>query len=104
MLSIFLGMLLLLSRFSHVQLRATPWTEAYQASPSVGFSRQEYWSGVPSPSPIPRYICLLYVGVCLVQLQRQGLQWLFSPTLTPCGWQTNCSSLAGEHSGAQATC
>ena len=36
---------------SHVQLSATPWTAAYQASPSMGFSRQEYWSGVPSPSP-----------------------------------------------------
>ena len=30
---------------------ATPWTAAYQALPSMGFSRQEYWSGVPSPSP-----------------------------------------------------
>ena len=29
----------------------TPWTVAYQASPSMGFSRQEYWSGVPFPSP-----------------------------------------------------
>ena len=29
----------------------TPWTAAYQAPPSMGFSRQEYWSGVPSPSP-----------------------------------------------------
>ena len=29
----------------------TPWTVAYQASPSMGFSRQEYWSGVPLPSP-----------------------------------------------------
>ena len=36
---------------SRVQLFATPWTVAYQAPPSVGFSRQEYWSGVPFPSP-----------------------------------------------------
>ena len=36
---------------SCVQLFATPWTAAYQAPPSMGFSRQEYWSGVPSPSP-----------------------------------------------------
>ena len=36
---------------SHVWPSATPWTAAYQASPSMGFSRQEYWSGVPSPSP-----------------------------------------------------
>ena len=36
---------------SHVWLFATPWTAAYQALPSMGFSRQEYWSGVPLPSP-----------------------------------------------------
>ena len=36
---------------SHVQLIATPWTAAHQAPPSMGFSRQEYWSGVPLPSP-----------------------------------------------------
>jgi len=36
---------------SHVQLLATPWTVAYHAPPSVGLSRQEYWSGVPLPSP-----------------------------------------------------
>ena len=32
---------------SRVQLSATPWTAAYQAPPSMGFSRQEYWSGLP---------------------------------------------------------
>ena len=36
---------------SRVRLLATPWTTAYQAPPSMGFSRQEYWSGVPLPSP-----------------------------------------------------
>ena len=36
---------------SRVQLLATPWTAAYQAPPSMGFSRQEYWSGMPLPSP-----------------------------------------------------
>ena len=36
---------------SHIRLLATPWTTAYQAPPSMGFSRQEYWSGVPLPSP-----------------------------------------------------
>ena len=36
---------------SRVQVFATPWTVAHQASPSVEFSRQEYWSGVPFPSP-----------------------------------------------------
>ena len=37
---------------SRVQILATPWTAAYQPPPSVGFSRQEYWSGVPLPSPM----------------------------------------------------
>ena len=36
---------------SCVQLFATPWTVAYQAPPSMGFSRQDYWSGLPFPSP-----------------------------------------------------
>ena len=36
---------------SRAQLLAIPWTTAYQAPPSMGFSRQEYWSGVPLPSP-----------------------------------------------------
>ena len=36
---------------SRVRLFATPWTVAYQAPPSTGFSRQEYWSGLPFPSP-----------------------------------------------------
>jgi len=44
------GMLLLLSRFSHVQLCATPEMAALQAPLSMGFSKQEYWSGVPLPS------------------------------------------------------
>ena len=36
---------------SHVRLFATPWAVAYQAPPSLGFSRQEYWIGLPFPSP-----------------------------------------------------
>ena len=36
---------------SRVRLFAIPWTVAYQAPPSTGFSRQEYWSGLPFPSP-----------------------------------------------------
>ena len=36
---------------SHIQLLATPWTAAYQVPPSMGFSGQQYWSGVPLPSP-----------------------------------------------------
>ena len=36
---------------SHVELFVTPWTAAHQALLSMGFSRQEYWSGLPFPSP-----------------------------------------------------
>ena len=43
-------LLLLLSRFSHVRLCATSYTEAHQAPLSLGFSRQEHWSGLPFPS------------------------------------------------------
>ena len=42
----------MLSRFSHVRLHATLWTAAHQAPPSMGSSRQEYWSGLPFPSPM----------------------------------------------------
>ena len=42
---------------SHVRLLATPWTAAHQASPSMGLSRQEYWSGVPLPSLRNHWMC-----------------------------------------------
>ena len=45
-------LLLLLSRFSRVQLCATPQMAAHQAHPSLGFSRQEHWSGLPLPFPV----------------------------------------------------
>ena len=54
---------------SRVQLLETPWTAAYQAPPSMGFSRQEYWSGVPLPS-------LTYIVasvILLVQLELPSL-------------------------------
>ena len=54
---------------------ATPWTAAYQAPPSMGFSRQEYWSGVPLPSP---WIPLGWTD--LISLQSKGLSRVFSNT------------------------
>ena len=45
-------LLLLLTRFSRVRLCATPETAAHQAPPSLGFCRQEHWSGLPFPSPM----------------------------------------------------
>ena len=46
----------MLSHFSRVRLCAIPWTAAHQAPPSLGFSRQEYWSGLPFPSPM--HVCM----------------------------------------------
>ena len=46
------NLLLLLSHFSHVRLCVTPETAAHQAPLSLGFSRQEHWSGLPFPSPM----------------------------------------------------
>ena len=45
-------LLLLLSRFSRVRLCVTPYMATHQAPPSLGFSRQEHWSGLPFPSPM----------------------------------------------------
>ena len=48
---------------SCIQVLATPWTAAYQAPPSMGFSRQEYWSGLPLPSPLKvSTTCLLWLA------------------------------------------
>ena len=75
---------------SRVRLLATPWTAAYQASPSMGFSSQEYWSGVPLPSP-----CLSLLGKkgklrevnCLAD-SYTGDKWQ--------SWNLNPKSLARE--------
>ena len=49
---------------SRVRLLAAPWTAAYQAPPSMGFSKQEYWSGVPLPSLA---ICALIADSLVIQ-------------------------------------
>ena len=46
-----LSMKVKVKSLTRVRLFETPWTVAYQASPSTGFSRKEYWSGLPFPSP-----------------------------------------------------
>ena len=48
---------------SRVRLLATPWTAAYQAPPFMGFSRQEYWSGVPLPSPTISHSLLKFLSI-----------------------------------------
>ena len=58
--------------FSHVWLFVTPWTAAYQTPPSMGFSRQEYWSGEPSPSPF------IYLGDHKMFYFSISVRWLTS--------------------------
>ena len=57
---------------SRVRLVATPWTAGYQAPLSMGFSRQEYWSGVPLPSPTWRRGCLYLLFVSLQRAWPQA--------------------------------
>ena len=57
---------------SHVRLCATPWTVAHQAPLSVGFSGQEYWSGLPFPSPI------LYIFFCNELFFGSHCKWYLS--------------------------
>ena len=55
---------------SHVRLVATPWTAAYQAPLPMGFSRQEYWSGVPLPSPIFYLILCKITFLCYLNKHK----------------------------------
>ena len=58
---------------SRVRLLATPWTAAYQAPPSMGISRQEYWSGLPVPSP----------HKCCIKLISKSKHMFSQETITP---------------------
>ena len=70
--------------FSRVWLFATPWTAGHQAPPSMGFSRQEYWSGVPLPSPMmiiimPNiYYYYIYCFVYICQALLKYFMWINS--------------------------
>ena len=57
---------------SRVRLLATPWTAAHQAPPSMGFSRQEYWSGVPLPSPLKQNCYVLLRQSCITHVENGG--------------------------------
>ena len=83
---------------SHVQHCATPWSAAHQAPPSLGFSRQEYWSGVPWPSLIPligpfqikrlNWCFLSKVHVC-PYCRRGSMAWdTLKTILIQLGWTT----------------
>ena len=70
---------------SRVQPSATPWTAAHQAPPSMGFSRQEYWSGLPLPSPWTQmsnhnFLQYVYLEVGLHLQHSQKTEWPSSST------------------------
>ena len=73
--------------FSRVRLLAIPWTAAYQAPPSMGFSRQQYWSGVPLPSPIFIYRYFIYIYIYMYKqdtsYQMNSSVFVFSPENRP---------------------
>ena len=61
---------------SHVRLLAIPWTAGYQAPPPMGFSRQEYWSGLPLPSPTHSTRTSLTENLPVQNLQQRLPWWL----------------------------
>ena len=75
---------------SHVRLSATPWTTAYQAPPPMGFSRQDYWSGLPLPSPsLIQYILLIIL--CHLENQSEPAKvysWNYSPMAIFSPWNS----------------
>ena len=78
---------------SRVRLFVTPWTAAHQAPPSMGFSRQEYWSGVPLPSlrnslhgiKKAKFECAAHCfqNICIVLVIIPRRQWHPTPVLLP---------------------
>ena len=93
---------------SRVWLFTTPWTTAYQAPPSMGFSRQEYWSGLPLPSPLVAQSCptLCDPVECSPQstsvhgiIQARILEWVAMPSSSGSFQprdQTQVSHIAGR--------
>ena len=86
---------------SCVRLFPNPWTAAYQAPLSMGFSRQEYWSGVPLPSPFRGLvICycmkldifMIYIHSHQISLFLGISKIIFKDYCSPRGWNTDCSS------------
>ena len=91
-------LLLLLSHFSHVRLCVTPQTAAHQAPPSLGFSRQGRWSGLPFPSPMhesEKWKWKWIRSVVSDSSRPHGLQ----PTRLLCPWD-----FPGESTGVRCHC
>ena len=61
---------------SRVRLLVTPWTAAYQAPPSMGFSRQEYWSGVPLPSLIYKCDHIIFIFLWFISFSIMSLRFI----------------------------
>ena len=89
-------LLLLLSCFSHVPLCVTPWMAAHQAPPSLGFSRQEHWSGLPFPSPV--HESKKWKWSCSVMCESSLLHGL-QPTRLLCPWD-----FPGKSTGVGCLC
>ena len=93
---------------SHVRPFVTPWTVAYQAPPSMGFSRQEYWSGVPLPPPKDKLPTPIFLASLVAQTVKnppamwetwvQSLDWK-SPWRR--AWQLTRVFLPGESPGTE---
>ena len=81
--------LCMLCRFSRVQLFVTPWTVAHQVPLSMGFSRQEYWSGLPFPTPVD----LPNSGIEPASPVSPPLAGGFFTTMPPRKWQGGLSAL-----------
>ena len=64
---------------SHARLLVTPWTGAYQTPPSMGISRQEYWSGVPLPSPIGTLVLSNLRLILVISFNLKYLSKAWSP-------------------------
>ena len=73
---------------NHVQLLSTPWTAAHQAPLSMGFSRQEYWSGVPLPSPyFPGKVLISFSRTRFLDIEFLGDRFF---SLSPLSMSTHC--------------
>ena len=77
---------------SHVRLVATPWTAAHQAPPSMGFSRQEYWSGVPLPSPMNSSRWSQTTA-----MWGPSVEWPWAPQVAPVSVAACVTSFGGYH-------
>ena len=85
---------------SRVRLLATPWNAAHQALPSLGFSRQEYWSGLPLPSP--EWLAIAFSGFLVLAIVNSaavnnGIHVSFS-ILVSSGYMPR-SEIAGSYCG-----